>query len=236
VDPRRSREREQPRVRELRHVHNLSGGPLSTRNRKVRSSLNRNSPTSEPRTEAIVVDILVVCTANQSRSPMGAELFRRELMRRGVRAQVHSVGTRVVANVSATDDAIAIMRAEGLDISTHRSRPVETNDLGRADMIVTMTRAQLRDLATQSPAAFSRLFTLKELARRAIGEHRRDDENIRAWVTRLGAGRRTNDLLGDDPLDDIEDPTGCSMDVYSEVARELANAISEVVDAGWPPG
>jgi protein-tyrosine phosphatase len=198
--------------------------------------LNRNSPTSEPRTETIVVDVLVVCTANQSRSPMAAAMIRRELTQRGVRAQVHSVGTRVVANVSATDDAIAIMRAEGLDLSTHRSRPVETNDLDRADIIVTMTRAQLRDLATQSPAAFPRLFTLKELARRAAGRRRRDDEDVRSWVTRLGAGRRTNDLLGDDPLDDVEDPIGCSMDVYSTVVRELANAISKVVDAGWSPG
>ena len=85
---------------------------------------------------------------------MAAAIIGRELTRRGVSAQVRSVGTRVVADVSATADAIAVMQAEGLDISTHRSRPVETNELDRADIIVTMTRAQLRDLATQSPPRF----------------------------------------------------------------------------------
>jgi protein-tyrosine phosphatase len=128
------------------------------------------------------------------------------------------------------------MEAEGLDISTHRSRPLEPNDVDRSNIIITMTRAQLRELATRSPSAFSHLFTLKELARRAREHGRVEGEDIGAWVTRLGAGRRTTDLLGDNPFGDVEDPIGRPIEVYSAVARELTRAISSVVDAGWAGG
>jgi protein-tyrosine phosphatase len=195
-----------------------------------------NSSAAEPYVAAPAVSILVVCTANQCRSPMAAALLDRELARCGVPAQVRSAGTNAVAEVPPTDDAISVMKADGLDISTHRSRPVEAEDLDRADVIITMTRGHLRDLATRSPVAFPRLFTLKELARRAQDQPRGEDEDLRAWVTRLGAERRTTDLLGDDPVDDIADPIGCAVEVYSAVARELAEATSGVVTAGWGRG
>jgi protein-tyrosine phosphatase len=189
--------------------------------------------TDVPRATEADVNILIVCTANQCRSPMAAALLARELTRAGVTARVQSAGTSAVADIPATDDAVTVMKADGLDISTHRSRPVDADELDRADVVVTMTRAQLRDLATRSPAAFPRLFTMKELARRAQEQRRDRDEQMRAWITRLGAGRRTTDLLGEDPVDDVEDPIGCPVEVYAAVAGELADAISNVVDAGW---
>jgi protein-tyrosine phosphatase len=204
--------------------------------RKVTTSLSGNTPDAEPYAAAPVAHILVVCTANQCRSPMAAALLDRELARGRVPAQVRSAGTNAVADVPATDDAILVMKADGLDISAHRSRPVEAGDLDRADVIITMTRAQLRELATRSPMAFPRLFTLKELARRAQDQPRDADEDLRAWITRLGAERRTTDLLGDDPVDDIEDPIGGPVEGYSAVARELADATSSVVNAGWCRG
>jgi protein-tyrosine phosphatase len=164
---------------------------------------------------------------------MAAALLDRALVRRGVRARVQSAGTNAVADIPATDDAFTVMKQHDLDISAHRSRPVDAGELDRADVVVTMTRAQLRDLAIRSPAGFPRTFTLKELARRAREQPRGGGEEIRAWVTRLGADRRTTDLLGDDQADDVEDPIGCPIETYSEVAAELAAAVSAVVDAGW---
>ena len=161
-------------------------------------------------------------------------MLQRELTSRHVQAQIDSAGTSAVADAAPTADAISVMHAEGLDISAHRSQPIEAIDLDRADVIITMTRAHLRVVATRSPMSFPRLFTLKELARRARTHPPRTDEEVRAWVTRLGAGRRTTDLLGDDPLDDVEDPIGSPIDVYSAVAKELAAAVADVVNAGWP--
>jgi protein-tyrosine phosphatase len=182
---------------------------------------------------AIEMNVLVVCTANQCRSPMAAALLDRALAERGAPARVQSAGTDAIADIPATDDAITVMKGEGLDISAHRSRPVATSEVDAADVVVTMTRAHLRDLATRSPATFPRVFTLKELARRAREQPRDRGEEVRAWVTRLSADRRTTDLLGDDPLDDVEDPIGCPLERYSEVEAELAAAVAGVVDAGW---
>jgi protein-tyrosine phosphatase len=197
--------------------------------------LNANPSEAEPHAAA-AVNVLVVCTANQCRSPMAAALLDRELARAGVPARVLSAGTNAVADIPPTDDAFAVMKDEGLDISAHRSRPVATDEVERADVVVTMTRAHLRDLATRSPAAFPRLFTLKELARRAQEQPRDAGEELRGWIARLSAERRTTDLLGDDPVDDVEDPIGCALDVYASVAAELGEAITRFVAAGWPRG
>jgi protein-tyrosine phosphatase len=208
----------------------------------VSTSLNADANKPEPhppdlrRATEADVNILVVCTANQCRSPMAAALLDRELTRCGVPARVRSAGTNAVADIPATEDAITVMKSDGLDISTHRSRPVDTDELERADVVVTMTRAQLRELATRSPSAFPCVFTMKELARRAQEQPRGRDEEMRAWIIRLGAGRRTTDLLGEDPDDDVEDPIGCPVEVYAAVAGELADAVSNVVDAGWCRG
>jgi protein-tyrosine-phosphatase len=164
---------------------------------------------------------------------MAAALLERAFTQRGVPARVQSAGTNAVADIRATDDAISVMKDEGLDLSAHCSRPVDAGELDGADVVVTMTRAQLRDLATRSPASFGRVFTLKELARRAREQPRDRGEEIPAWIARLGAGRRTTDLLGDDPADDVDDPIGCPIERYAEVAAELAEAVSSVVDAGW---
>ena len=167
---------------------------------------------------------------------MAAALLDRELARAGIAARVRSAGTNAVADVPPTDDAIAVMKDEGLDISAHRSRPVVVDEVDGADVVLTMTRAHLRDLATRSPAAFGRLFTVKELARRAQEQPREPGEELRGWIARLSAERRTTDLLGDDPVDDVEDPIGRPVDVYASVATELGDAIARFVAAGRPRG
>jgi protein-tyrosine phosphatase len=183
----------------------------------------------------MTADILVVCTANQCRSPMAEALFRQALEQRGAVATVHSAGTQAVADIPATDSAIETMQAAGLDIGAHRSQAIDRQTLTDADVIVTMTREHLRDLATRAPGTFPRLFTIKELARRARDAGPRGEETVRDWATRLGTGRQTSDLLGTDKRDDVEDPIGRPLDVYEAVARELAVAIEEIVRAGWPP-
>jgi protein-tyrosine-phosphatase len=165
---------------------------------------------------------------------MAAALFDRALAARGVAAIVRSAGTRAEPGLPATDETIAVMRPYEIDLSSHRSREVVRDDLDRADLVVTMSRDQLREIATRAPVALPRMFTLKELARRATALAPFDAEPVRDWASRLGALRRTLDLLGDDPADDVADPIGRPAAVYEDVARELAETVWSIVGAGWP--
>jgi arsenate reductase len=63
--------------------------------------------------------ILVLCTGNSARSQMGEGLFRHCL---GDRFEVHSAGTRPSF---VRPEAIAVMAELGIDISGHRSKPVD---------------------------------------------------------------------------------------------------------------
>lgn len=184
----------------------------------------------------MTVHILVVCTANQCRSPMAAALFERELARLAVDASVESAGTNAIAGVAPTKEAIAAMADIGLEISEHRSAPVDPRSVRAADVVVTMTREHLRDVAVRAPDAFGRLFTLKELARRASDAAPRSAETIDEWLVRLGSSRSTTDLLGGDHDDDVDDPIGQPADVYAAVAGELETAVTRIVTAGWGSG
>jgi arsenate reductase len=62
--------------------------------------------------------VLILCTGNSARSQMAEGLFRQAL---GDRFEVYSAGTRPT---SVRPEAIDVMREIGIDISGHRSKPV----------------------------------------------------------------------------------------------------------------
>ena len=63
--------------------------------------------------------ILVLCTGNSARSQMGEGLFRAEARDR---VEVFSAGTKPGF---VRPEAIAVMKEIGIDISGHRSKPVD---------------------------------------------------------------------------------------------------------------
>jgi arsenate reductase len=63
--------------------------------------------------------VLILCTGNSARSQMAEGLLRHLA---GDRFEVHSAGTKPSR---VRDEAIAVMRELGLDISGHRSKSVD---------------------------------------------------------------------------------------------------------------
>jgi protein-tyrosine-phosphatase len=92
-----------------------------------------------------------------------------------------------------------------------------------ADLVIGMARSHVREaVALAGPAVVNRAFTLKEIVRR--GEERGGraaGEPVDAWLARLAAGRRINDLLGDSDADDVADPIGGPRRHYERTATEL---------------
>ena len=119
-----------------------------------------------------------------------------------------------------------------MDIAAHRSGAVATGDVDGADLILGMTRAHLRELVLDVPSAWSRTFTLKEIVRRAekYGP-RAAHETVEDWIRRIGALRQPAELVGSDPVDDVEDSIGQPRSVYEAVASELADLASRLAEA-----
>lgn len=110
--------------------------------------------------------IILVCTGNTCRSPMGEVLLKQHLARRlgcslseledrGV--VVLSAGTAAATGMRAAPEAIAAMRERGLDLSQHESQPLSDRLVRFADVILTMTRGHRQTILEQWPEAEGRV-------------------------------------------------------------------------------
>lgn len=181
--------------------------------------------------------VLVVCSANQCRSPLAEVLLARRLDARGIAVAVSSAGVAAATGIPATDPTVTAASALGVDLSAHRSQPLDRSVVRASGLVLAMDRGHLRDVVIADPEAFARTFTLKELARRgaSVGP-RRADEEIAAWLARVHHGRSSGDLLGASPDDDIGDPTNDSMLDHDSTAREIDALLERIVELAWPDG
>ena len=161
---------------------------------------------------------------------MAESLLRRYLEECGIEATVHSAGL-VTEDQPASPHAVDVLKDRGLDLSAHRSRRLVADLLQRADLVLAMERAHLREAVLLDPGAFPKIFTLKELVRRGetLGA-REEGEPLGLWLQRLHAGRRPADHLGASTGDDVADPIGRSRSHYGRTAAELDDLISRAVE------
>lgn len=182
-----------------------------------------------------VVNVLVLCTANVCRSPMAAALLQSHCRERGIDAHVTSAGI-IEASLPVDPVAVDAMAALGLDISSYQPRMVTRQILAveQPDLVITMSRVELRHIATLDRSYWGRAFTLKEIVRRASEHSGGHFASTADWVHRLGVDRRAADFLADNPDDDIGDPYGTSDEEVFTTARVLDSLLSHLVDlAPW---
>jgi protein-tyrosine-phosphatase len=168
---------------------------------------------------------------------MAEGMLRSLLARAGVKADIGSAGL-LPGGVRPTPEAIAAMSDRHIDISDHVSRKLDPEQVRSTPLVIGMARVHVREAVVTHGADVEHTFTLKELVRRGdeAGPRQRD-ETVFAWLARVGAGRRTADLMGDDPDDDIVDPVGRPREVYEDVANELEILLRQLVAllVGGPP-
>jgi protein-tyrosine phosphatase len=174
-------------------------------------------------------DVLVVCTGNIARSPMGEALLRAHLASRGAHAHVHSAGT-LAWEGPATEPARFAMSERGLDISDHRSRPLTGALVAAADLILGMTRSHVWGVHAFDADADDRTFLVAELPRLGarVGP-RRDGEAVRAWAARAAAERAPGSVAGRGE-EEVPDPFGERPAVYEATADRLDRATRAIAE------
>ncbi len=122
--------------------------------------------------------VLILCTGNSARSQMAEGLLRYFA---GDRLEVFSAGTHPSA---VRPEAIAVMRELGIDISQHRSKPVDEFSGCQFDCVITVCD-RARDACPVFPGPARRIHWSFEDPAEAQGTDRR----------RLAAFRKVRDEI-----------------------------------------
>jgi protein-tyrosine-phosphatase len=155
---------------------------------------------------------------------MAEVLLRNELQRRGCDGvQVASCGTWAGAGYAATDDAVVAMARRRIDLSAHRSRPLDADEVADADLVVAMTSGHVDEILEQVPGAAHKVIRLKEIAEMAKESSASD-----------AAARLAAFLLSDRPGSrrglDVDDPIGLPASAYARCADELDAGVRVLAD------
>lgn len=94
--------------------------------------------------------IMFICTGNTCRSPMGEGILRHLLEQSGrTDIVVGSAGLAAFPGDEASPHAIEACREIGVDLTHHRSRRLNADDLQQTDLFVPMTPAHAAALQQQ---------------------------------------------------------------------------------------
>lgn len=108
-----------------------------------------------------IKNILVFCTGNICRSPMAMGIIKTLLWARGINdVEVRSAGTMNTFTSPASEPAIEVCAECGIDISSHRSAPLSSAAVQKADILLTMEKAHLHAIRSRYAYAIDKTFLL----------------------------------------------------------------------------
>ncbi len=207
------------------------------------------SPAADRADRARPFTVLVVCTANQCRSPMAEYLLRAALVGAGIDARttdevaavgepaggwvVGSAGTRTRGGRPMDPAALAVLAERGIDGAGFVGRGLTQQLISDADLILTATRDHRGQAAQLNPTALARLFTIKQFgylagAAAAAPVGPLDPRAIGSdLIARVRAAR--SQVPGRTAEDDLADPVGRPVDEFRRCAVELDTTIAAVM-------
>lgn len=176
--------------------------------------------------------ILVVCTGNIARSPLGERLLAAALAHEPF-FRVTSAGTWAMAGRPMEPEAAMALAEVGVDGSGFVARELSPAMVRDADLVLGLTRQHRSVVLGHEPSALRRSFTLKEMARLVspalTGSQASPAERAHHVVEVAAKARGAVRVSPSD--DDIADPYGAALRVYRQRRDEIAAATSAIAAA-----
>jgi protein-tyrosine phosphatase len=200
----------------------------------------RNEP------ELILIDILVVCTANVARSPLLAVLLQHHADERlgAERIQVGSAGTDARMGDPAAPGSCRVATGWGLSLEGHRAQPLRFAPIDDVAVIIAMSRRQARLIGRRDSTRAPHTFALRELVAAierldlatTLGDPPAPPGSARDRLSIVvaAAGRvrpRTALRRGWD----VPDPIGGDDEVYDALGEEFERTARTLADALFGP-
>ncbi len=152
--------------------------------------------------------ILMVCSANCCRSVLAEALLKDGLAKNGIPdVKVFSRGTHALFGRPAFAGVADALKEWKIDVSAHRARPIERNDIQEADLILVAEEGHKNFILEQFIKSEPKTFLLKEFA----GD---PPDAIGSW--------------------NIPDPIGMSQDACRICRDDLKQTIDRLISKLWP--
>lgn len=176
--------------------------------------------------------ILVVCTGNIARSPMGERLLATALAHEAS-FRVTSAGTWGLVGRPMERAAALVLAEVGVDEGGFVARELSAAMVRDADLVLGATRQHRSVVLGHEPAALRRSFTLKEMARlvEVVPAESGESPADRAGRVVEAAAKARGAVRVSPRDDDIADPYGASLHVYRQRRDEIARATSAIAAA-----
>jgi len=113
------------------------------------------------------IKVVFVCTGNTCRSCMAEGVFRAIASQEASEARFTTIsrGLNAYDGDQASEHSVkALKTLWNIDISLHKAKLLDYEDVLHSDLLLTMTRAQRDTLKIKYPDKQSNIFTLKEYA------------------------------------------------------------------------
>ena len=172
--------------------------------------------------------ILVVCTGNICRSPVGEAILRDALAQHDI--AVFSAGTHAVSGAPAAPEAQEFVARELSRDLRHAGTQLDQGTAESSDLIITMTQAHREWVAHHAPRAVRRVFTLLEL-HRALTLLPPEYSCATVRDLALAASRMRARAASSGDAMDIPDPYGGPPEGYESSFRTISDACGLIIPA-----